>query len=205
MMHIKNIIFDLGGVILDIDYQKTENEFIKLGFSNFNEIYSQAKQNNFFNDFETGRLSNAEFIAFFKNKNLEISDQQILKSWNAMLLELSIEKLNQITELSKKYNLYLLSNTNAIHVNAFEAYIDKKFNLKRFKSLFKKVYYSNEIGLRKPNKDIFEFVINSNNINIEETLFIDDSPQHLIGAKQLGLHTYLHPQNNLLNLEKIGI
>ena len=202
---IKNIIFDLGGVILDINYQKTENEFIKLGFSNFNEIYSQAKQNNFFNDFENGKLSNDDFIHFFKDINPKISTEQIIQSWNAMLLDLKVEKLNQIKELSKKYDLFLLSNTNAIHVEAFESYIDRNFNINKFKGLFKTIYYSNEIGLRKPDKEVFEFVIANNNIKTENTLFIDDSPQHLIGAKSIGLKTYLHPQNELLNYKKIGI
>src|SRR5579872_3080509 len=116
-MAIKNIIFDLGGVIINIDYKLTSLAFNKLGAKNFDQAYSQMSQNKLFDDFETGKISSEVFRKLLKEKlQLSISDEQFDNAWNAMLLDIPIKRLLLIKELKKSYKVYLLSNTNDIHL-----------------------------------------------------------------------------------------
>ncbi|MBL0340622.1 MAG: HAD-IA family hydrolase [Bacteroidetes bacterium] len=91
--------------------------------------------------------------------------------------------------------MFLLSNTNRIHIAAFSKIIEKQYGFQKFEALFEKIYYSCNVGMRKPNAEIFDLVVRENNLNLSETLFIDDSPQHVEGARSYGL-TALHLQNN---------
>jgi len=187
---IKNIIFDLGGVILGIDYQKTIDSFIALGAENFQEHYTQMKQDSFFDDFEKGKISPQEFLNKLRNSvGYNISDQQLVDAWNAMLLDLPKENLDFLKVISEQYNTYLLSNTNAIHYDEFWKRIEEKFKLKDFSSIFIKEYYSHAIGHRKPEKACFQFVLDDAGLDPNETLFIDDSEQHLKGASSLGIES----------------
>lgn len=187
--NIKNIIFDLGGVILNIDYNLTSNSFKKLGIRDFDLLYSQAKQNNLFDDFETGKISSDEFRSYIKQFIPNCSDKNIDDAWNAMLLDLPKDRLNLLNNVNKKYRIFLLSNTNEIHINKFTEYIKTNFGGNIFDDIFENYYYSSDIGFRKPNKDAFEYVIYNNNLIAEETLFIDDSIQHIEGANKIGLNT----------------
>jgi len=201
MKTIKNIIFDLGGVILNINYKLTSLAFEEIGVKKFDDIYSKQQQQNIFNSFEKGEVTSKEFIEYIKKKvRLKISDKQIIDSWNAMLLDLPQDRFDFIQSINKKYNIYLLSNTNSIHISEFKKIIDKNIGYKKFIKSFKKVYLSSEIGLRKPDKKCFNCVLNENNLLADETLFIDDSIQHINGAKQVGLKTY-----HLLNGEDIAL
>jgi len=167
----------------------------------FDDIYSKQQQQNIFNSFEKGEVTSKEFIEYIKKKvRLKISDKQIIDSWNAMLLDLPQHRFDFIQSINKKYNIYLLSNTNSIHISEFKKIIDKNIGYKKFIKSFKKVYLSSEIGLRKPDKKCFNCVLNENNLLADETLFIDDSIQHINGAKQVGLKTY-----HLLNGEDIAL
>lgn len=187
-MQIKNIILDLGAVIIDIDYNLTAESFIKLGVSNFDEIYSKKKQDHFFDDFETGVLSDDDFRKEIKKHLREsVTDRQITNAWNAMLIGVPIERYKWLENLGRTFRIFLLSNTNRIHVKAFSEMIEKDYGIKKFESLFEKTYYSCMIGMRKPNKDIFELVMTENNLVFENTIFIDDSPQHVEGARNFGL------------------
>ena len=117
MTEIKSIIFDLGGVILNLDYSKTEDEFKKIGVLHFTELYSQKKQTLLFDDFEKGKIKPEEFISSIKeSENLKIKEIDFINAWNAMLLEIPIEKLQFIDGLKKDYKIILLSNTNEIHI-----------------------------------------------------------------------------------------
>lgn len=189
--NIKNIIFDLGGVILNIDYNQTSNYFKELGIKDFDEIYSQAKQNNLFNDFETGKIDPKEFRAALKEYVPKATDKEIDFAWNAMLLDLPKERIELLKKIKENYRIFLLSNTNAIHVKAFTKYIDQLYGENVFSSIFENHYYSNEIGYRKPNANAFQYVIDSNDLKPEETLFIDDSTQHIKGANKAGLNSFL--------------
>lgn len=190
---IKNIIFDLGGVILNIDYHKSVNSFKSLGCDDFDEIYSQQKQSGLFDLLETGKISNQTFI----NEMLlflpsGIKPKQVIRAWNAMLLNLPEERIIRLKKLKEQYRIFLLSNTNQIHEEAFTKKIQNENSIESLEELFEQVYFSHKIKLRKPNKDVFEFVLNQNDLKAEETLFIDDSPQHLEGAKKLGIKTILY-------------
>ena len=194
MKKIKYIIFDLGAVLLNIDYQKTIDEFKKLGVKNASEFYSKKKQINIFDLLECGKISEQRFVDEFKEISSRASDAEIISAWNALLLDLPQNRINLLKRIRKKYDIFLLSNTNSIHINEFRKQIGETKYLK-FYNLFKKVYYSYEIGFRKPNKEAFQIILNENNMNPKEVLFIDDSPQHITGARVLGIQTY-HLKDN---------
>lgn len=189
MKKIKSIIFDLGAVLLNISYQKTIEEFDKLGIKNSSTFYSKKLQTNIFNLLETGEISESDFIKEIQKHCTESTNTQILYAWNAMLLDLPLHRVKLLKQLKKDFNLYLLSNTNSIHITEFENKIGSK-QYKEFYQLFDKVYYSHKIGHRKPNAEAFQLIIEENNLIAEEILFIDDSPQHIEGAKKLGIKTY---------------
>lgn len=189
MKKIKSIIFDLGAVLLNISYQKTIEEFDKLGIKNSSTFYSKKLQTNIFNLLETGEISESDFIKEIQKQCTEATNTQILYAWNAMLLDLPLRRVELLKQLKKDFNLYLLSNTNSIHITEFENKIGSK-QYKELYQLFDKVYYSHKIGHRKPNAKAFQLIIEENNLIAEEILFIDDSPQHIEGAKKLGIKTY---------------
>ncbi|MFI5164572.1 MAG: HAD family hydrolase [Bacteroidia bacterium] len=199
---VKNIIFDFGGVILNIDYKRTELAFAKLGLTDFAEIYSQATQKELFDVFEKGSITPADFrreVRKFIDR--EVSDSQINEAWNSMLLDLPEERIHLLDQLKKKYHLFLMSNTNEIHFNAFTDYMRKKFNRDIFSDVFDKAYVSHRVNMRKPDAEIFELVLNENKLKKEETLFIDDSIQHIEGAKKAGLNTiFLEKGKTILDL-----
>ena len=189
MKNIKHIIFDLGNVILNIEYQKTINEFNKIGIQDASVFYSQSIQQEIFNLLETGKISEFDFLIEVNKLCPKASHKQILSAWNALILDLPQKRISLINKLKSNFSIYLLSNTNAIHINE----IIKKIGVKKYNSfynLFNKVYYSHEIGLRKPNPEAFNIILNENDLNVNEVLFIDDSIQHIKTAKKLGIKTY---------------
>jgi len=189
MKNIKHIIFDLGNVILNIEYQKTINEFNKIGIKDASVFYSQSIQQEIFNLLETGKISELDFLNEVNKLCPKASHKQILSAWNALILDLPQKRISLINNLKSSFSIYLLSNTNVIHINEIKKKIGiKKYN--RFYNLFNKVYYSHEIGLRKPNPEAFNIILNENDLNVNEVLFIDDSIQHIKTAKKLGVKTY---------------
>lgn len=192
MLHVKNIIFDLGGVLINLNYQDTERKFRSFGLNNFNELFTQAKQNALFDNYETGSISSDVFInELIQLSNNKLSNAQILDAWNAMLKDFPVKRMEFIEEIGKHYNIFLLSNTNEIHIEAFKEILNKEIGYDRFYNGFKKVYYSYEIGLRKPFSGVFDFVLKENNLKAEETIFIDDSLQHITGAESCGIKSFL--------------
>ena len=187
---VKNIIFDLGGVILNIDYGQTANAFKKIGVTNFDEIYSQAKQGKVFDKLETGELSIEEFSNYMKEFVPSLKSMDIDKAWNAMLLDLPVQRIDLLKELKKGYRLFLLSNTNEIHIKSFRKMIKSFYGEYILDDIFEQQYYSSEIGKRKPNVDCFQYVLEQNGLEPSETLFIDDSMQHVEGARKLKIKAY---------------
>ncbi|NNC85613.1 MAG: HAD family phosphatase [Bacteroidia bacterium] len=186
--HIKNIIFDLGGVILDIDYHLTRDAFIELGIKNFDELYSQKKQDHLFDNFETGNISEDQFYNEIKKASgIDLTNKEIEGAWNALLQTIPQKRILWLDDLKKEYRIFLLSNTNAIHIRAFTKYLHDSYGDDMLKEHFEKTYYSSEMGMRKPNADIFEHVLSDNKLKMEETIFIDDSVQHVEGALAMGL------------------
>jgi len=199
--HIKNIIFDLGGVLLNIDYFLTEQAFIDLGISEFPKLYSQARQTSLFDDLETGRISGAAF----KNQltqiaGVEIETDQFEQAWNAMLLDIPNSHMDFLTDIQSRYRIFLLSNTNAIHYASFQQSLKDTHGIDRLDSFFEKAYYSHLMGMRKPNRSTFETVLAENNLLAGETLFIDDSVQHVEGAKAAGIVTHHLQRQELTEL-----
>jgi putative hydrolase of the HAD superfamily len=191
-MRVKNIIFDLGGVIIDIDYNLAAKAFKDLGIVDFDNFYSKAKQSTLFDDFEKGFISNEDFRVQLRSYlPSSITDLQIDNAWNAMLLGIPASRIDFIQQIAAKYRIFLLSNTNRIHIEAFTIYNDEKFGKGYFESIFEYCYFSSDIGMRKPDAEIFEFVLSENGLLKEETIFIDDSIQHIDGALKIGLHAEL--------------
>ncbi len=193
------IIFDLGGVILNINYNLTAKAFQDLGLKDFDAIYSQATQSGLFDKLETGVIS----APYFVNELLPFlpkgtSANQIVAAWNAMIIDFPKENLELIQKLKTEKPTFLLSNTNEIHIQQFNRKLKNVSEESSLHNFFQEVYFSNEIKMRKPNAEIFEFVCQKNNLIPEKTLFIDDSIQHIEGAQRIGLNVY-----HLTNGEKI--
>lgn len=187
---IRHIIFDLGGVLLNIDYNLTEQAFIQAGIHNFPQLYSQLAQTPVFDDFETGRISPSEFIAALQDaSSVPLSEQQITDAWNAMLIDFPIRRLQILQQLRIHHDLVLLSNTNEIHEVAFNKILMDSFTIPNIGVFFDKVYLSHRVGMRKPNREIFQQILDDTGFDPSKTLFIDDSPQHIEGAKALGIQT----------------
>jgi len=201
MKGIKHIIFDLGGVLLNIDYKLTEQAFVDAGIRNFAQIYGQLQQTALFDKFETGAINRAEFIQGLQDASeVILTEQQVYTAWNAMLLDFPIRRLQILQQLRLYYDLFLLSNTNEIHEDAFNQILLRMHGIPNIGVFFDKVYLSHRVGLRKPMRSIFERVLEENGLKAEHTLFIDDSPQHIAGAKEAGIQTiYLAPGMTIEN------
>ena len=189
MKKCKVIIFDLGAVILNINYENTIDEFTKLGVKNAETFYSKKVQTELFNKIETGKISNNEFLKALQKETKNAKIKQVKIAWNAMLLDLPKERLQLIKKLKNNHTIYLLSNTNSIHINAFKEELGNKKWLE-FCELFDKMYLSHELGLRKPDAKIFEYILNEQKLKAEDVFFIDDSPQHIASAKKLGINCH---------------
>ena len=187
---IKNIVFDLGGVLVDLDFKAAINGLQEAGFAKVKEQLLALDQGGIFQKFELGEITADEFrTAIRENSTVALTDEEVDALWNAMLLEIPREKLELILDLRGKYMVYLLSNTNSIHWD----YVCKNaFNYRGFRvnDYFEETFLSYEMHLAKPDKAIFEKVLHDANLLPEETLFIDDSEANCQAASELGIHTH---------------
>jgi len=190
-MPIRNIIFDLGGVLLNIDYQATINAFKDFGVSNFDQLFAQASQEDLFDRIEKGKITSDKFRDELRRiTGLPLTDEAIDQAWNAMLLDLPWHRLDLLDGVKAHYRTFLLSNTNAIHISVFHDYLYRTYGLRNLESYFEKQYFSHEIGMHKPDREPFDLVVRENQLLPEETLFIDDSKQHLAGARAAGIRAF---------------
>ncbi len=198
--NLKGIIFDLGAVIVEINYNKTIEAFKAIGISNIESLFSQHKQIDVFDLFEKGLISGEVFrrqlLQFVSNEN--ISNKEFDAAWNAMIIDLPIENLFILEKLKQTYPTYLLSNTNEIHIRYLNEFLRMKYNVDNFSYYFEKVYYSYEMKMRKPDIEIFKYVINQIQYDPEQILFIDDNKANIESAKATGLQTYLMPPGKLI-------
>ena len=178
MQGIKNIIFDLGGVILNLDNRRTEDAFV-------------------------ARISDREFIDSVRQlTGLAVPDQDIIDSWNALLLDFPAERIQLLKELRKNYRLFLFSNTNALHLAALQQIWTGTFGDGSLDQHFEKTYYSHLMGIRKPDRESFEFILKENHLNAQETLFVDDAIINVEGAELAGLKgLFLRPGISLLDFQ----
>ncbi|MRH99867.1 HAD-IA family hydrolase [Kriegella sp. EG-1] len=184
---IKNIIFDFGDIFINLDKQIVFREAERFGGTA--ALMPQLQKIN--NEFEVGAISPTEFVSALQEVYPKASALEIENIWNGMLLDFPDYRLEFITKLAheKKYRLFLLSNTNAMHIPFLaDRWGEEKYN--QFKNCFEKFYLSQEIGMRKPNAEIFEFVLNENGLIAEETYFIDDTKENTDAAKKLGINCW---------------
>lgn len=194
---IKALIFDFGNVFLNLDLEKAIQDTIELL-----EIESISDELLSFNYlYEQGLISTEEFLEFYQDNFPKLSKQDLIDLWNSMLKDLPQHRLEFIQKLAaeKKYKLILLSNTNELHINWVKENIP---TYETFKNCFDAFYLSHEIGLRKPDNAVFEFILSNNQLAAKDCLFIDDTKEHIIGASKLGIHTWnIDPkQDDITNL-----
>ncbi len=205
MKLIKNIIFDFGGVIYNIDFNLAKQAFIKIGVENFELLYSKATQSHLFERLEMDLISPAEFRnEIRKLSNMNLSDDDIDHAWNSLLIGFDEKRISLLIELKKKYQIYLFSNTNRIHYHYFLKQFQQLTNFKTFDGLFVKSFFSFDMKRRKPNKDAYEYVISSMNLNPQNTLFIDDTIQNIDPAIDAGIKSW-YLKDEVLSLFKDGL
>ena len=192
---IKNIIFDFGGVLIPIDEALTHKAFSSLGSKK-----DLAEQRHIFNEIEKGEVSADEFLSkiqpFFFRK---IFKPELVNAYNAMLKPLPVERKNFLKRLKRDYRIFLLSNTNELHINHIKD-VAGPFEYKQFYRQFEKVYYSHEVGMRKPDAEIFEMVLKENDLKAEETFYIEDGKKHIETAESLGIKTWhFNPEEDDIN------
>ena len=193
MQKIKNIIFDLGGVILNIDFKKTEAAFKLLGWDSFSDYISQFHITDLFENYETGKIDDLDFVEGISQlMGKAAKNEHIVEAWNALLLDFPPERIALLKKLKNNYRTFLLSNTNALHLKEFQQRLHEHEGV-YLEDLFEKTYYSHVVKLRKPSAAIFELVITENNLKPEETLFIDDTASNFAEAKEMGIQVHHLP------------
>lgn len=187
----KNIVFDLGNVVLDIDMDRVKAAFVKLGVSSIAEKFKILSEADVFNHYETGKITTKEFCTAIRHQsNVPLSDVDIIGAWNDILLEYRIGTVRRIEALKTQYRLFLLSNINAAHLEWVQKEAIEKLGLKQLDDLFEKAYYSHLVKMRKPDVEIYRHVLDDAGLQAAETLFIDDLEVNIAGARAVGLQTH---------------
>ena len=188
---IKNIIFDLGGVLYDIRYENIADTFRSYGLQDFEKLYAQAGQAAEIDLFEEGKITPAQFRSFIRSlSSNNLSDKQIDDAWNAILIDMPEVRLELLKKLGEKYRIFLFSNTNEINCIEFVRFVTEKFGENIFETHFEKAYYSHTLGIKKPKPEAFQHICIEQNLIPAETLFVDDTERHILGARKAGLQTY---------------
>ncbi|MEP4874374.1 MAG: HAD family phosphatase [Nonlabens ulvanivorans] len=189
-MNIKTIIFDLGGVIIDLDFKRTPEAFSQLTGWKFDDIFEMYFKPGLLQNYEKGLVTDQELRSGINDLfGTQLSDNQIDEAWCAMLGHVPKARLDFMNELRNKYQVLVLSNTNAIHVRAFNQTIKKVSGEDSLDAFADNVYFSHEMKMRKPDLEIYEELLNQSNLKAEECLFLDDTQHNLDGAAQLGIRT----------------
>ncbi|MFN6943410.1 MAG: HAD family hydrolase [Cytophagaceae bacterium] len=186
---VKNIIFDLGGVVIDIEFDQTFQAFSSLCNCDIYSVVARFEALNIIQAYDTGQINDGEFRDLIRKElKTTLTDLQIDQAWNALLMDIPTERINLIRNLSNNYRLFVLSNTNNIHILELNNILFKSSGEKDLHNLFEKVYFSYQIGMRKPDLEIYEFVLKEQGLIPEETLFLDDNLDNIQGALQTGMH-----------------
>ena len=189
--NISTLIFDLGGVLINLDLPRCVHNFKELGLENFEQHLSLFGQKDFFLDFEKGHISVPEFRAEIRKLTQNsLSDHQIDTAWSSFLCDIPQQKFEMLLELKKKFRLLLLSNTNPLHIEVSTVNEFARYG-KKMTDVFEKCYYSYEMKMVKPDAEIFETLLNDAGVLAEECLFLDDGPKNIEMASKLGIQTYL--------------
>lgn len=201
MKHFSNIstlIFDFGGVLIDLDMNQSILNFKKLGVENVESYLSNFGQSGFFMQLEKGKISADEFrFEIRKMTTNTITDKEIDDAWNTFLVRIPSEKLDIVYELRKKYRVIMLSNTNAIHF----PYAEQTFFSYKNRSIdeyFDKCYRSYDMKMAKPDAEIFEAILSQEQVAANRCLLLDDGPKNIEQAQKLGIQTYfVDPKEDL--------
>lgn len=201
-MTVKNIIFDLGGVILDLDFERMTQQFYKLGIPDFEDYFTLKKQVDFFEALELGLITPEGFCDRLREEaKVDVDNEAIEEAWNLILKDFSSERMNYLERISEKYNIFLFSNTNSIHAKCFEKRCLEQTG-RTLESYFKQVFYSHSLHLRKPDMVAFKEVLERSGLQAAETLFIDDNLANIVGAQKVGFQTiHLQKPQTILDLE----
>jgi len=195
-MKFKAVIFDFGNVIINIDIPRTFQAFSNLTGKKQAAIEKLITEGQLFRRYESGQFTDIEFREIVRQTvGFPLSDLEVDKAWNALLLDIPKERIELLKEIRKKYPIYLLSNTNNIHIEASNNYLKKTFGFKHLDELFDQLFLSYEIGMWKPDTEIYHYVLDSLNLRPHEVLFLDDNQKNIESAKGLGMQTILveHP------------
>lgn len=204
MDNIKNLIFDFGNVIIDIDTKLSEIAFSKYGMNNFSELYTLASQNQLFDLLETGKINEKDFYSEFRKiSGCTLNDKILEECWNALLIGFPAPRIEMLKRLKAegKYRTFILSNTNIIHYKAYTKTLADTYNVLTYDELVEHAYFSHEIGFRKPGREIFDYIAEHSHLKLEESLFIDDNPTNIDAAKLLGFNTILLNDRDMSELE----
>ncbi|NOX87019.1 MAG: HAD family phosphatase [Chlorobi bacterium] len=206
-MDIEAIIFDFGGVILDIDPKLTMKEFEKLGARKLNKDQTREFVEKIVAKFERGIFTPEVFRTKIKEfLKFEADDNQIDDAWNALLYDIPAERIRVIEQVRNNYRIFLLSNSNEVHYDLYVRDLQLRFGYREFDELFEKSYFSFDTHLSKPNPEAFEFIINQEELTPSKTLFIDDRENNIKAASSLGLRTYLlKPPERIRDIFKDGM
>jgi len=206
MKEIKNIIFDLGNVLLDLDFKRVNAAFEALLGDDFHSLATSDETKNIFLQFEIGQYSEESFINALQRLAPKVPDgRKMIEAWNSLLVEVPFKRLEMLEYLKAKgYQLYLLSNTNSLHIHWLNRYLKKEYSIENFdERFFVKSYYSHLIQMRKPNVEIYEYVLSDAFIKAEETLFVDDSEDNILAAQKLGISGLHHnPKDDITEIMK---
>ena len=197
---IRNIIFDFGNVIINIDPDLTLQKFRNHGVNNFDEMYSLMRQSDVVDRFDTGKIKLPEFRnAIREFTKVDLTDEQIDEAWCAMLFDFPEENVKLLQKLrAEGYRLYMLSNTNDLHIKYYTERLKQISGSDLLSELFDRSFYSYEIGYRKPNREAYEYVLKAEGLKPAETLFIDDLEHNVIAARQTGMQAYHHLKGDRL-------
>ncbi len=191
MSTIKNIIFDLGGVIINLSVPKTHAAFAQLSGLPLEEIQSRVHHGEFFHQFEKGLISDAEFRDHLRESlSIQVADVELDRAWNAMLLDIPLPRIQLLERLKGRYNTFLLSNTNNIHLTCFNGIVHQLTGARGIDHYFHNAYYSHQVKMSKPDTEIYEYVLQQNNLRATETIFLDDNHDNVMGANKAGLQTF---------------
>lgn len=177
---IEAIIFDFGDVFIDLNKQAIDSEFRKLGLTAWHDDLDTLNKM-----YEIGKIDELEFIQGFQKHLPNVELTEIRAAWNSILGDFPLKRLEFLQMIASKYRLFLLSNTDHTHIEKFEHKEGQTF-ARDFYGCFEKVYFSYEIGIRKPDENAFKYVINNHNLNPKKTLFIDDKKENTDIAEKLG-------------------
>ena len=190
---IKTIIFDLGNVVIDLHYERAADQFCDLSGVKSNELDELLVSSEALKSFEVGGLGEEEFRnEICRLLKIEIKDDYFDSIWNAILGEISGRRVKAMLELKKRFSTFVLSNTNSIHLRSFNQSLKEAYGYDGVHELVHQTYYSHEVEMRKPNRDIYEFVLHDQRLHPHEVLFIDDREDNIEAAKALGIKGFLN-------------